>query len=109
MARHALDLGVVDAVGGELVVGAGQLEHGVTAEDQVRLVRGLFRGRQAHGRNPDKGCRKQRRFQPEFQRSLTWNDGVGWHDWLLKLTSRAYVVRESRPVRLAVARNRFQT
>src|ERR1700686_723334 len=37
---HPVDLGVVDAIGRELVVGAQPFEHGRAAENQVRLVGG---------------------------------------------------------------------
>jgi hypothetical protein len=38
MTGHAFDLGVVDPIGGKLVVRAHQLEHRGTAEDQIWFI-----------------------------------------------------------------------
>lgn len=40
MAGHALDLGVVEAIGRELVIQAHPFEHGGAAKDQIRFVGG---------------------------------------------------------------------
>ena len=40
---HAVDFGIVETVGRELVVGAEPLEYGRTLEDQVRFLRGAPR------------------------------------------------------------------
>src|SRR5258708_3204697 len=72
---HPVDLGVVDAIGRELVVGAQPFEHGRAAENQVRLVGG--RGRASL---PERqGQHRQSQISVSF---VTLTNGLGCHESL---------------------------
>ncbi len=60
MTGHALDLGVVETIGRELVIRAHPFEHGGAAEDQIRLV-GSGGGSRRH--DQEQGANKARPFK----------------------------------------------
>src|SRR6266849_4510341 len=89
MAGHALDLGVVDAIGGKLVVRADELEYGRAPENQIRLVGGERRTQPQH---PCKQEQNQR--QPLL---VIRAYGLRCHE-VLRRRASTYVVRGSPAV-----------
>ena len=83
MAGDTVDLGVVDAIGRELVVRAEQLEHGGAAEDQIRFIRGVCRRDQPKRR---KGRQSQpesgRERAPGLRQLVILAGGFDWHETL---------------------------